>query len=172
MPYAEPDSALLGGIPVHNPDVLNSFFVDAAEEIDSSIGTVYEIPVTKAADGSALSPVTTLILKRINRYLASGRYILSVASAGEDDGLHAYGLSLVREAQASIAAIATGTLDFDAKRVATTTSDNRKTPAILNAEARSNVDAFYGGNGVGSDGMLYSGRTPWAVGRLEVERGW
>jgi hypothetical protein len=170
--YAPSDSALLGGIPVSSPSELDGFFEDAADEIDAAIGAIYEIPVTRSLTGGSLPGVTGLFLKRINRYLASGRFILARAAGGEDDNLHAYGLSLVREAQNAIMGIANGSTQIDAKRLVTDDRDQRKAPAIANAEAASNVDSFYGYM-TGTDGMVFSPTSgPFGVGALEVERGY
>lgn len=146
-----------------------TFVNDAADEIDSIIGYTYETPVTNREDGLPLderSPVL-LTLKRINRYLASGRYIMAVAASGEEQELHAYAKRLVNEALDALKKIAEGSVPFDARQL----PDSRafdKGPRISNAEVRSNVDAFYGAY-TGTDGMMFGARSPFNVGRLESE---
>ena len=164
--YAEAESGLLGGIPVADQTQLTAYFQDAADEIDAAIGLIYQTPVTKSANGGVLPRPVQLTLARINRYLASGRYILAVAAAGEDSGLHAYGRSLVADASAALKNIVNGSVDLDALRIPNEGAE-RQGPRIANAEPRSNVDAFYenmtSGSFVHEDGMIFSPtpENPW-----------
>ena len=174
MAYAEPDSALLGGVP-GNPDDLQKYFDDAADEIDATLGFVYETPITRSAEGGSLPRPVELILARINRFLASGRYIMAVASAGEEGNVHAYGWSLVKEAQAALTGLASGANELDAIRLPNPGTGRRR-PAIANAEAQSNVDAFYGaftGNQA-NPGMMFDPTFPSNLAAQEAERlrGW
>jgi hypothetical protein len=173
--YAPVESGLLGGIPVAVGTNLQAYFDDAADEIDAAIGLVYETPVTVAADGGSLPRPVSLILKRINRYLASGRYIMAVASAGEDSGVHAYGMSLVREAQAALAQIAEGGNELDAKRH-NNPDQARRAPGILNKDSRSNVDDFYDAytSNQPNKGQMFDPFFPRTLVERETEylRGW
>lgn len=177
MAYASPDSALLGSIPVVNPDDLTKYFDDAADEIDAALGFHYETPITKAADGNALPRPVELILARINRFLASGRYIMAVASGGEEGSVHAYGWSLIKEAQSALASIASGVNELDAIRLPNKGAA-RRTPGIVNAEDGSNVDAFYdsftGFWPSQKKGMIFDPNFPKNIGEREAEwiRGW
>lgn len=169
MAYVEADTLLLGGIPTRSEAEMQKFVDDAADEIDSILGYVYETPVTNKEDGLPLSPRSPVLLtlKRINRSLATGRYILAVAASGEDTELHAYGRRLVTEALDALKKIAEGNVPFDARQI----PDSRalgKGPRISNAEVASNVDAFYGAY-TGTDGMMFGARSPFNVGRLESE---
>jgi len=175
--YATSDSALLGGVPVVDPTDLDKYFEDAADEIDATLGFVYETPITKSAAGGALPRPVELILARINRFLASGRYIMAVASAGEQGTVHAYGWSLIKEAQGALAALAAGANELDAVRLPNPGAQ-RKNPAINNAEEQSNVDAFYDaftGFWPGQKkGMIFDPNFPKNIGEREAEwvRGW
>lgn len=165
--YTNPDTLLLGGIPPRSETEMLQYVQDAADEMDSILGATFETPVTKNESGLPISRPVSLTLTRINRFLASGRYILAVASSGEEDGLHAYGARLVREALDALRDIVNGKVLFDAYRLPDPNAVN-KGPRIANAEARSNVDAFYAAQ-TGSDGMMYGTPGPYNVGRLEVE---
>lgn len=168
MAYCEADTLLLGAIPARTELDMQQFVNDAADEIDSIIGYTYETPVTTREDGLPLgerSPVL-LTLARINRYLASGRYILAVAATSEETELNAYGQRLVNEALATLKAIL-GSANFDARKLPDTDAIN-KGPRITNAEVASNVDAFYGAY-TGSDGMMFGPQPRYNVGRLESE---
>jgi hypothetical protein len=175
--YASPESALLGGVPLVNPDDLTKFFDDAADEIDATLGFIYETPVTKSAKGGPLPRPVELILARINRFLASGRYIMAVASAGEEGNVHAYGWSLVKEAQAALAGLASGANELDAVRLPNPGA-GRRAPAIANKEEASNVDTFYDaftGQTYGQrSGMMIDPAFPRTIGEREAEwtRGW
>lgn len=170
--YATPDSGLLGGIPVADPSQLDAYFQDAADEIDAAIGFMYQTPVTRGAGGGVLPRPTGLVLARINRYLASGRYILAVAAAGEDSGLHAYGRSLVSDASTALKNIVSGANELDALRIPNEGAE-RRGPRVVNAESKSNVDAFYanmtGGDPTHEPGMVFS---PTPLNPWEASRGW
>lgn len=165
--YAEADTLLLGGIPAHDDTELQKFVDDAADEIDSILGVIFETPISKRPDGLPLDRPASLTLVRINRYLASGRYILARAASGEEDGLHTYGSRLVREALDALRDIASGKVNFLARKLPDLTAVN-KGPRIANTEERSNVDAFYEAQ-TGSDRMMYGTPSPYRLGRLESE---
>lgn len=167
MAYAEPDTLLLGGIPARNEVELLQFVNDAADEIDSILGGVFETPVTDRADGLPLDRPALLTLTRINRYLASGRYILAVGASGEDDSLHSYGNRLVREALDALRDIVNGKVLFDARRLPDPNAQY-KGPSIIHAEAESNVEAFYSAY-TGSDRMMFGTPPSYGIGRLETE---
>lgn len=169
MAYVEADTLLLGGIPVRSELDMASFVNDAADEIDSVLGYTYETPITKDEDGLPLaerSPVL-LTLKRINRSLATGRYILAIAASGEDDTLNAYGKRLISEALDALKKIAEGAVYFDARKLPDGRASSRG-PRISNAEERSNVDAFYEAY-TGADNMMFGTPVPYNVGQLESE---
>lgn len=169
MAYVQADTLLLGGIPERAELDMQKFVDDAADEIDSIIGYTYETPVTNQEGGlplAARSPVL-LTLTRINRYLASGRYIMAVAATSEEEELNAYAKRLISEALDALKKIAEGSVPFDARKIPDGHAQD-KGPRISNAEVASNVDAFYGAY-TGTDGMMFGARTPYNVGRLESE---
>ncbi len=83
---------------------LQRYVNDAADEIDSMIGTIYVLPV---AFGS-LKPQSQLILKRINNWLATGQIVITQAIGAEDTALQAYGASMLKDARALLEQIASG----------------------------------------------------------------
>ena len=167
MAYTEPDTLLLGGIPAHSEDELAQFVNDASDEIDSILGTVFDTPITMRPDGQPLDRPALLTLTRINRYLASGRYIMARAASGEEDNLHTYGARLVREALDALRDINSGKVVFAAKKLPDPTAEG-KGPRISNAEEQSNVDAFYNAQ-TGPGNMMYGSPYPFRIGRLESE---
>ncbi len=166
MAYCEPDTLLLGGIPADESELVK-FVNDAADEIDSTLGAVFETPVTYRADGLPLDRPALLTLTRINRYLATGRFILARAASGEEDNVHNYGARLIRESLDALRDIVRGNVNFNARRLHDPEAE-RKGPRIANAEARSNVDTFYGAQ-TGPDNMMYGAPSPYRIGRLESE---
>lgn len=145
MAYAAVTDLLTGAIPTPAYLSTQKYVDDAADEIDSHIGLMYATPidVTDVESNPVVRPVR-LLLKRINTYLATGRLIMAATSNGEDDNLHAYGLSLVQEANAALKSISsgeivlTGVLPADPNALARTTG-----PLISNVDPESSVEAFY-----------------------------
>jgi hypothetical protein len=128
-------------------------FVDtAAEEIDAKLGFVYDLPLRLLAD-PPVDPVTedswkdlpayqVKLLKGINNRLASGRLILAIDIAGEQNTMHAYGWQLVKEATAELLMIANGDVDLDAARRTIEGTEPDRTPSIYNYDEESLLLGF------------------------------
>ena len=143
MAYSAPDDLLLGDLIVSESVGKQKYVDDAADEINSAIGFLYTIPVVTDAQG--VDPIVGMVLKRLNNWLATGRLIMALAAGGEDTNLHAYGLSLVTQAQATLAQIASGELKLPGAAPAPGTEDNRPEGAsVSNVDEYSAVEAFYG----------------------------
>lgn len=144
MPYCTVDDLLTGDIPLGtalNPD---KYVQDAADEIDSKIGFIYKVPVDV---NTAPAPVT-LLLKRLNVHLATGRLITAATISAEDENLNAYGKSLIDDVELTLAKIAAGEAQLpDIPLAPTNTTGSRgpvrQGPQISNGDPESNVDAFY-----------------------------
>lgn len=149
MSYCQPTDLLLGQIPTPTGLSVAKVVSDAADEIDSCIGLLYQTPV----DTNAVSRPVKLLLKRLNVFLATGRLILAVTSNEEDARLNAYGLSLVQEAQKALYAIAEGAMVLTGAAVVPGNEPQVSTPLINNLDAESNVEAFY--NRVANPNYLY-----------------
>lgn len=115
---------------------------DAADEIDSKIGFVYETPIPVDAASATPRPVI-LLLKRINAHLASGRMILAATIATEDRQLNAYGASLVADSELAIQQIASGDIILDGVTPGAGSIPSSAKPLISNGDTESAVDAFY-----------------------------
>lgn len=152
--YCAVSDLLLGKIPT--PAALDpaKYVQDAADEIDSKIGHLYETPIdltellvpppVPLVDGGLkVSRPTRLLLKRINAHLASGRLLLAVAAPEEQRQLHAYAWSLVKEATAALDLIAAGDISLDGVDPINTTEGPVAKPLISNLDAESNVESFY-----------------------------
>lgn len=111
--YCEVDDLLLGDLPLHNSTLAQRYINNAAEEIDSKIAPLYQTPVKINPEDVVKFRSTIFTLKRINQFLASGRIIMAMAAPGENNIVHQYGITLVREAQREIDRIVNRDLILD-----------------------------------------------------------
>lgn len=124
------------------------YVANAAEEIDAALGHLYVSPFVIDATVPANRP-TILFLKKVNWLLASGRFILDVAAAGEMDNLNAYGRRLLDEANAMLApVIAEDLVLTGAEQIDSGTTDQKAVtgPMIHNEDSVSLVQQFYTGH--------------------------
>ena len=143
MAYCEVVDLLIGDLPTSAALSPQKYVDDAADEIDSKIGFVYETPIDTAAGGSTPRPVV-LLLKRLNAHLATGRMILAATIIAEDERLNAYGARMVADAELAISQIATGAMVLDgAIPSGLNALPAAHIPMILNKDSESAVDAFY-----------------------------
>lgn len=143
--YSGTGDLLTGNIPTPSYLDPEKYVTDAADEIDSKIGFLYKTPVVfpqEGEDGYVESRPVRLLLKRINNFLATGRLLLATSAAGEDDQLHAYGASLVKDALSALDEIAQGKITLDIERVESSIGQ-ATTPLINNVDPESHVEAFY-----------------------------
>lgn len=143
MAYATEEDLLVGDLELHPALDVEKFINDAANEINSKLGTVFQVPIPVGSTAT-VEPHARLTLKRINAHLASGRLILAVAQGGEDGSLHAYGRYLVNEAQGEIRQILA---DPEGMLPGALVRDDLLTdtgPTIAQQDATSPVEAFYG----------------------------
>jgi hypothetical protein len=141
--YSFADEMLLGDMPLGSASNAEKYVDDAANEIDSVIGQLYETPVDMSESGP-VARHSRLLLQRIANHLASGRFIMAQAVGGEGTRLHAYGRNLVVGAERALAQLASGDLVLvGAPRVAVITDDSDAPPRILSGDETSGVEAFY-----------------------------
>jgi hypothetical protein len=141
--YAETEDLLTGNIPT--PGYLDpaKFVDDAADEIDSVIGFVYETPID-VSDASPVVRPARLLIKRINVFLATGRLLMAAASASEDSNLHAYALKMVNDGLGALEAIRSGEIFLEgATLLNPPTEGQARGPKWFNPDSESAVDAFY-----------------------------
>lgn len=140
--YSSVNDLLTGNVPTPVALDPQKYVDDAANEIDSKIGFVYETPV----DISPTSPVARpaiLLLMRLNNFLASGRLLMAASAGQEDSQIHAYGWSLVKDATLALDAIARGEVTLDGAEKLPIEGQKVTTPLIYNKDEESNVEAFY-----------------------------
>jgi hypothetical protein len=151
VPYCATTDLLTGDVPLSSRPNLDpvKFVADAADEIDSKIGFRYHTPID-TGDGSLPRPVS-LLLKRLNAHLASGRLIMASTINSQGTETHAYGVYLVREASRTINMIAEGELLLEGVELASGVSVNNPAKVLIsNLDAVSQVEAFYGAAASGS----------------------
>jgi hypothetical protein len=145
--YCSPDDLLIGDVTLPSWLTREQIVAAAADEMDSKLGLVYAIPVPAAPGIDPDNPipvVVDLFLKRINYTLGSGRAILQLDASGENERLHAYGLSLVQEANEALDQLVTGQIILENVPGANPDTDPIVSgPMISNVDVESNVEAFY-----------------------------
>jgi hypothetical protein len=107
MAYCSVGDLLLGNVPT--PASATTYVNSAADEMDSIIGLQYVTPVV--LDQNIQSQrAGFLLLKRINAFLASGRLLMALDAAGEDDQVHQYAEYLIAQAMMALTQIQDGTI--------------------------------------------------------------
>lgn len=139
-PYCEETDLLLGDIRMPNMDI-PKYIESAADEIDSKLGYVYELPLTWS--GTEVPRHEGLLLKSINVRLATGRLLMAAFTSGEDRSLHAYGKSLIDAALADLMCLANGDVDISAGKTDTPVANqDNLVPGIVNHDSESLLDGF------------------------------
>lgn len=136
--YCEVTDLLVGDMPL-NATMANGFIQAAQDEIDSSLGMTYTLPL----DLAAADPTVELYLKRTCALLASGRLILAQATAAEDEGVHAYGMYLLSEGKQLVAAVASGDMELMGVTKRAEYASEGNGPSIIQEDTYSPVDTFY-----------------------------
>lgn len=144
MTYSVVGDLLTGNIPTGGTVDPAKFVADAADEIDSHIGHIYQTPVD-VSETSATSRPARLLLKRISNWLASGRLMMAAAAGSQKTEVHAYANKLVNDATDALNAIANGDVPLaGAVRLADNPESESFTgPQIFNQDDESLVEAFY-----------------------------
>jgi phage gp36-like protein len=139
--YCTTVDLLIGDIPTSTELDPAKYVNDAADEIDSKIGFVYDTPI----DVNSVPRPVALLLKRLNAHLASGRLILAATILSEDARLNAYGQSLVDQVQAALQQIVEGKVPLAGVDMNDEVPQIQRTAKILssNHDPESAVDAFY-----------------------------
>lgn len=140
--YCAVTDLLIGDIPLPSYISPEQVVGDAADEIDSCIGFIYQTPVDVSDNGPTARPVM-LLLKRINSHLASGRLLHQLDASGEQVQLHAYATSLVKNASAALESIEKGDIILDGVPTVEGHGDIQTGPLLYNEDVESNVEAFY-----------------------------
>lgn len=145
MAYATKDNLLTGDIPLAGKYGDGTAFVDfAADEIDAQIGHIYVTPVGYVNPVDPKSKPAQLLLKKINILLASGRIILDMAAGTEDDNLHAYGNSMLREGINLLNKISSGQIKlYGAITIVTDGLEDNTAVSITQEDPESLVESFY-----------------------------
>jgi hypothetical protein len=144
--YCAKEDLLTGDIPLAGKYGDGTSFVNfAADEIDAQIGHVYVTPIVYANPLDPKSKPAQLLLKKINILLASGRIILDMAAGSEDNNLHAYGNSMLREGINLLKMISSGQIDlYGATRVnAPDVVPDNTAVSVIQDDPYSLVESFY-----------------------------
>lgn len=139
--YSEVSDLLLGDIPI--PKDAMKWVQDATDEIDSKLGQRYLTPII-INDSVPGNRSTTLLLKRIANWLASGRIILAKAASASQQETNQYGLMLIKEATSALDSISSGAITLPGASFVNSEDVGESGPIINNLDATSNVESFYG----------------------------
>ncbi len=143
MAYSAESDMLLGDIALPPYLAKSKYVQDAADEMDSKIGFVYATPV----DLSTLKRPAQLLLKRLNNFLATGRLILAMNMSEEDNALHAYGKSLVDEANLALEAIRTRDMVLEGAALTPEATEGESNTSVrvlqYTKDDESLVDSYY-----------------------------
>lgn len=136
--YCGVSDLLLGDMPI-NGTVANGMIRAASDEIDSTLGLTFVLPL----DLAAADPTVQLYLNRTAALIASGRIILSQSTASEEDGVHAYGMYLLEEGKTLLRQIASGEVELFGVSRRTEFAASGNGPSIVQEDTFGLVDAFY-----------------------------
>lgn len=127
----------------------SAFVEEAADEIDAQLGHIYVTPFVIDAAVAKNRPAI-LLLKKINNLIASGRLVLDMAASSEDQTLHAYGASMLKEGLKLLAMIQSREILLTgAELIPNSEGKNDPTgPMIYNEDAESLVQGFYAPSGL------------------------
>lgn len=158
--YCEVGDLQLGSIPppVAPDKTLDKYILEAAEEIDSYIGMRYSTPVV--TDGSPVTRPVKLLLKRINAWLATGRFILAADAGGEDDQVHQFGLYLVQQAIEALVAIQNGTIVLPGIDLVEEDDNKQTGPVGAWQDLESQVEGFGAAFGYPTQQVIDRARSP------------
>jgi hypothetical protein len=142
--YCATEDLRTGDIAVPSYTSKEQYIKNAAEEIDAAVGHLYVTPFAIDETVPANRP-SVLFLKKLNWLLASGRFVLDVAAAGEMDNLHAYGKRMLDEAAAMLKYLTSEELVLvGATKIESDDEQKGFTgPMIHNEDPESLVEAFY-----------------------------
>ncbi len=136
--YCERGDLLIGDLPLP-ANMAEGFIQAAVDEIDSVLGVNYILPI----DTALADPTADLTLKRIAVLLASGRLIMAQATGSEDEGVHAYGMYLLREGKDLLCKVESGALPLIGVTKREEYADTGNTPYIKQEDSVSPIDAYY-----------------------------
>lgn len=164
--YCEVSDLRTGDLPAPEHRSAEQYIKGAAEEIEAALGHLYVTPLVWTDEGNPKVRPGMLWIKKINWLLASGRFLLDVATAGEQDTVHAYGNKMLNEALMMLNKIVKGEFNL----VGATQhepGDEEKSftgPAIFNEDATSMVEEFYVGRRPNPYGLMLPPRpvTPYS----------
>lgn len=140
--YSSIDDLLTGEVPL--PTYLNAQKIvdDATDEVDSYLGHLYVTPLD-LSDTSLIERHSRLLIKRVANFLASGRLLMSVAAPAEDNAVHAYGYSLVKQACDALQSISDGMVHLEGAIKKEVFATSHGGPLVGQEDAESSVAAFY-----------------------------
>jgi hypothetical protein len=152
--YCEVSDLVLGDLAMPRGVSKEEWVAKGADEIDAYLGQIYRLPLDLDPN---IPPhrQDLLLLNKINSFLSSGRLLLMIALANEDNSVHAYGKSLVDEATRELARITAGRTVIEGADLLVETSEDEMLPIVTNRDSGSYLDAFYNSSGTAQQAAAY-----------------
>jgi hypothetical protein len=166
--YSDVSDLILGDVP--QPSDAIRWVQDATDEIDSKLGIRYVTPIV-IDDSVPANRSTSLLLKRVNNWLASGRLIVAKAASSSEQQMNAYGVYLLTQAENTLNEMVKGEMPLPGLTPLDSSDVGASGPQINNLDAQSNVESFYTfvttprsfGSGLGDslidEGFVYPGQS-------------
>ncbi len=144
MSYSAVTDLMVGDIPLPSYLSPQKYVDDAADEMDSHIGFLYQTPIDITdVETNPVSRPVRLLLKRISVHLSTGRILMAIAAPTEDSTVHAYGYHMVKDALDALKSISDGAIALDGATSMSTETNATTAPLISNLDPESMVEAFY-----------------------------
>ena len=135
---------LLSKLPVGS-GISKTDFITKAETVMNTyfLGT-YVLPISiPSTIDSITSGTTTALLKSIQEDLATGTFLLSLASVHEVDSLHSYAKDLEKRALSTLSDIKTGKLTLIGVTIDTDPSDDAAKPSKILSSSPDTLDSAF-----------------------------
>lgn len=140
MAYSSPDQVLLGNIPLPAPDKVRNAVDRAADEIDGTIGFLYQTPIRSTGPHQR---AVEALMGNLNNWLATGRLGMELTASTQRVEQHAYFAGLVRQAVVVLDKIVNGGIILEGVPVPGGGAPTTVGPMLYNKDDSSNVDDFY-----------------------------
>lgn len=146
MAYSTEADLLIGDQTTIAPAVKTQFVLAATDEIDTYVGQVYETPIDIVDPGS-VDRSAALLIKKLAQHISTGRLLMSIDQAGEDNKPNAYAQYLLDDALATLRAIVDGDIVLPGAvplQGPTDTSIRTNGALVGVLDPYSQVESFYG----------------------------
>jgi hypothetical protein len=140
--YSQVGDLLIGEFKTHRAISAQQYVNDAADEIDSHLGSRYATPIDMSDVGPVSRP-SRLIIKRIAAHLSSGRLLLAASLTSDDSSLKAYASKMVCDALEALNELKSGNPPLEGALPGPGVSEDSTGVFITNVDPVSRVEFMY-----------------------------